>query len=244
MVTGNTLLDSLPSRELALLRADLRPVDTPRRTRLLEAGAPTDAVDFPVSLVVSLTLQTGEGDPIEVAMVGPEGMLGTWIASAIDTAPWSAVAQVAGTSLRCGAADLRRVLAHAPVLSARIEQYALTQTYFMSQSILCNRFHELLQRTARWLLILATKTRTGAAPLPVTQEILSQMLGVHRPSVTLALQALTETGMIRSAGRGRIAILDRDGLEAAACECFRQVRAFNLAVTGHEDASFAPLTED
>jgi CRP-like cAMP-binding protein len=139
---------------------------------------------------------------------------------------------------RWPATDFARDLPRMPVLHERMQKYLLTQTFLMSQSVLCNRFHELPQRTARWLLIL--QSRSKADPLPVTQEFLSQMLGVHRPSVTLALQSLSEAGLIRSEGRGLIRILDADALQETACECVRQVTEFNRAVTGNEDASFSP----
>jgi|GEM_PF-2671868 len=238
--SGNSLLDSLPPDEFALIEPALRRVDIPRGTVLLEYGSELDHLDFPiVSLVVSLTTQTSEGDPIEVTMIGGEGLLGAWLASGVTWSPWFAVAQVGGEMWRWPAADFQRDLPRMPVLQDRMRKYMLTQAFLMSQSVLCNRFHELSQRTARWLLILQAKSK--ADPLPVTQEFLSQMLGVHRPSVTLALQSLSEAGLIRSEGRGLIRILDASALQSTACECVRQVVDFNRAVTGHEDASF--LTE-
>lgn len=238
--TGNSLLDSLPPDEFALIEPALGRVDVPRGTVLLEYGAELDHLDFPIfSMVTSLTTQTSEGDPIEVTMIGGEGVVGAWVASGVTWSPWFAVAQVAGEVWRWPAADFERDLSRMPVLQARMRKYMLTQTFLMSQSVLCNRFHELSQRTARWLLILQAKSK--ADPLPVTQEFLSQMLGVHRPSVTLALQSLSEAGLIRSEGRGLIRITDAEALQGTACECVRQVVDFNRAATGHEDASF--LTE-
>ncbi|MCA9851557.1 MAG: Crp/Fnr family transcriptional regulator [Dehalococcoidia bacterium] len=239
MATGNALIDAIPAREQALLLPLLRTTDLVRGTRLLEPGAVTEWVEFPVTAVLSITTQNGEGDPIEIAMVGREGCLGSWVASDVNVAPWAATVQAGGESLRVGLADLVHVFVETPVLRQRMLQHGMMQTYMMSQSVLCNRFHELTQRAARWLLVFASKLPPGEDPLPVTQEILSQMLGVHRPSVTLALQALTDAGAIRSEGRGLIAITDRLALEAAACECFRQVQAFNRALTGSDDGRFS-----
>jgi CRP-like cAMP-binding protein len=101
-------------------------------------------------------------------------------------------------------------------------------TYLMSRSVLCNRYHELVERTARWLLIY--RTRSTANPLPLTQEFLSQMLGSHRPSVTLALQSLAEAGLIRNEGRGQIRILDAERLQSVACECFVHVQEYERRV--------------
>ncbi|MCB9483588.1 MAG: Crp/Fnr family transcriptional regulator [Dehalococcoidia bacterium] len=244
MATGNALLDELPEGERVLLLPYLRPVEVERGVLLMEAGAAIESVEFPVTMVASLLSQTREGDPIEVAMIGPEGILGAWAASGIDLAPWTATAQLGGESLRLGVQEFRQALVDAPVLRDRVQRYGLTQTFMMSQSILCNRFHDLPQRAARWLLIFASKATASAGPLPVTQEMLSHMLGVHRPSVTLALQTLADAGLIRSEGRGLIAITDRPGLEVMACECFQQVQTFNASVTGQGSGRFGPAGED
>jgi len=231
--TGNSLLDSLPSAEFAAVEAALRLVEVPRGAVLLDYGSELESVDFPTSLVVSLLAQTSNGDPIEVSMVGAEGALGAWVTSGVAWSPWLAVSQVAGEVWRWPASDATRDLPGLPVLQDRLQKYALSQSFLMSQSVLCNRFHELPQRTARWLLIMRTKSHVD--PLPITQEILSQMLGVHRPSVTLALQTLSEAGLIRSEGRGLIRLLDLEGLESLACECFERVQEFNRAVSGNSD---------
>ncbi len=229
--TGNSLLDSLPPEELAIVQGGLRRAELPRGTALFEYGDELEYLDFPLApLVVSLTTQTADGNPIEVSMVGAEGILGCWVLADVWWSPWFAVAQVGGAALRWPIGEVRRVLPRTPVLQGRLQQYGLMQTFLMSQSVLCNRFHDLAQRTARWLLILSAKSR--AVPLPVTQEFLSQMLGVHRPSVTLALQGLAEAGLIQNEGRGLIRIVNLEGLGATACECFGQVLNFNRAVMG------------
>ena len=197
---------------------------------ILDAGADLEFVDFPIDSVISLTAQDSEGQTIEVSMVGPEGVLGTWAAGGVDWSPWLAISQVGGDVWRYPVQEFREVLRQAPTLWTLVDQYALMQTFLMSQSVLCNRFHDLPQRAARWLLILRSKS--GADPLPMTQEFLSQMLGVHRPSVTLALQGLAEQGLIRAEGRGLITIIAPNALEAIACECYGQVQAFNQAIAG------------
>jgi CRP-like cAMP-binding protein len=104
-------------------------------------------------------------------------------------------------------------------------RYALSEHYLSAQSVGCNRFHELSERAARWLLTL--QDRTDVTELAITHEFLSQMLGVQRPTVTLALGTLERAGLLERLGRGHLRILDRETLEAAACECYARVRDFN-----------------
>jgi len=165
-------------------------------------------------------------------------MLGLWSVSGFPVAPWRVVAQVEGDVLRCTVTELRNVFDQSSDLRDLLQRSSLSQAFLMSQSILCNRFHELPQRAARWPLIVRAKS--GRQPLPMTQEFSSQMLGVHRPSVTLALQTLAEAGLIRTEGRGRIRILDAQGLEDSSCACFRRAEDFRNAVMGGGAGSWSP----
>jgi CRP-like cAMP-binding protein len=135
--------------------------------------------------------------------------------------PVETIVQVAGDALRVDSAVLARACEpDGPIRQILFRYYA----YFMfqvSQSAACNGLHPVHQRCCRWLLI--TQDRVGSDELPLTHEFLGTMLGVRRVSVTLVIRPLQEKGLIRT-GRGRITILDRNGLEGEACECYRLVR--------------------
>lgn len=227
---------ALAASEFATFGHELRRVHLALGTQLFGADDPMEFAVFPVDAVISLTGETANGDRVEISMVGPEGVVGAWMAeSAMSFAPWTGVAQAAGEVLRLPADRFRSLLVEVPRLREMALEYSLMQSYLMSRSVLCNRFHDLIERTARWLLTMSTTT--AATPLPLTQEFLSQMLGSHRPSVTLALQTLSTAGLIRNEGRGQIRILDMEGLQEVACDCFAKTQEFDARIIGGETPS-------
>ena len=236
--TGNQILDALPAEEFERFGEHLERQQLPRGAALVDPYEDVTRIFFPIDSVISLTLQDERGQPIEVSMVGPEGLMGSWVAHGPLWSPWWAVCQVEGSTWILKSTEFRAGLAHMPVFVSLMRRYELAQTFLMSQSILCNRFHDLVQRAARWLLVMRSKT--PREPLPLTHEFLSQMLGAHRPSVSLALQTLAEAGLIETVGRGQIRILDHGRLEAVACECFRVVEDFTRAVVRNEGVLPSP----
>lgn len=217
----NRLLSSL-SRDLQVrLLPRLEKVSLAVRQTVQEADAPVGYVWFPLSGIVSVVLSLKNGATVEIATVGSEGLVGTAAVLGAERSPLSAFCQVAGQATRMRADLFRRSLQEFPELSAVVHRYIQALLNQTAQSIACNHAHSVEQRIARWLLM--THDRVGADEFQLTQEFLAQMLGVRRPSVTVAACELQKQGLIRYQ-RGRIRIVERAGLEARACECYEKVR--------------------
>ena len=217
----NRLLSAL-SRELQLrLIPRTEKVSLPVRLLLYEPETPIGNVYFPLSGVVSLVLPLRDGTSVEIGTVGNEGLVGTPLFLGVDRSPTRAFVQVAGQSLKMRADAFRRSVQEFPELAELVRRY--TQGLFnqVSQTTACNHVHSVRQRMCRWLLM--THDRVGADEFQLTQEFLAQMLGVRRPSVTVAAGELQDAGLI-SYRRGRIRIVNRAQLEAGSCECYDTVR--------------------
>jgi CRP-like cAMP-binding protein len=178
-------------------------------------------VYFPLSGVVSLVAVMADGASGEVGVVGNEGMVGLAAFLGGGSMPVRAIVQVAGAALQTPAASFREYLANDGVLRERIERFTQALLTQIAQTAVCNRLHPAEERAARWILM--TADRVPGTPFPLTQEFLGQMLGVRRATVTIA------AGMLRAAGfiayhRGTMEVLDREGLEEAACECYGVVK--------------------
>lgn len=219
--TTNSLLAALPADILAQLLPKFSRVSLANRQVLFAPEQPIEAVFFIESGMSSMVLHLEDGVQAEVGIVGREGMVGMPLAFGLETAFTESSIQLPGTGLRMGAAAFRRELAANEPLRARLFRYAEAHQAQVSQTAACNSRHGLEQRLARWLLM--AHDRAGDDELPLTQEFMATMLGVHRPSVTVTAGILQRAGLIRYAN-GRITILDRPGLEAASCECYEMVR--------------------
>jgi len=190
------------------------------RQVLYEPRSPIDHAYFPTRGVLSAIIVMEDGNSIEVATVGREGVVGLPVFLGPVTSSNQVIVQVAGSALRIkgdalkGEADrdgpLRRVL-------LGYQGAFLAQ---VGQGVACNGLHTVLQRCCRWLLM--TQDRLQADVLPLTHEFLGIMLGVRRATVSEVLEPLQDDGLVR-ARRGKITVLDRPGLEAACCECYRTV---------------------
>ena len=218
---ANQLLAALPPAESARLLARTETVSLAAREVLYRAGAPVKHVYFPVTGVVSKIVSRQDGRAAEARAVGNEGMVGLTVFLGDDTSPSEVLCQVPGEALKMRAADFASEVRQSGQLQSVLRRYTRAVLCAAAQSIACNCLHSVEQRCARWLL--ATRDRTGADEFPLTQELLALMLGVRRASVTLAAGALQEAGLI-TYHLGRITILDPEGLEEAACECYRAVR--------------------
>jgi CRP-like cAMP-binding protein len=174
-----------------------------------------------VSGVISLVVSSQEGDTVEVGMIGNEGMAGTPLVLGAERSQFEAVVQVSGDFLRLPRKDLERELEGGGALRPIAQRFAQTLTNQIAQSVLCNRVHSVEQRLSRWFLM--THDRAGSDEIELTQQFVAHMLGVRRPSVTEAAGALQKAGLVNYS-RGRLEIVDRGGLEAAACECYRIVQ--------------------
>ena len=203
------------------LRPHLKEVPLNFRDRLYEAGEPLDHVWFPNSGVVSMVTELVDGNPVELATVGPEGMVGVALILGSDRMEHVAFNQIAGDALRMDAAQFRSSLEQCPALHRLLLRYTAALMQQISQGAACNRMHSVEERCARWLLM--THDRVYKSKFSLTQEFLGQMLGVRRPTVSLAAGMLQKAGLIHYV-RGEITICDREGLERVACECYEVIR--------------------
>ena len=216
----NRLLAALPPDEAAHLLPQLVPVSLRHAERLYAAGELIPHVYFPTTALVSLMIVMEDGKEVEMAAVGREGMAGLPVALGSDTDGHVAITQIPGEALRLGAGAFRAALMEMPGLQRLLSRYALTLLTQAGQAAACNGLHAIAERCARWLL--EAHDRVGADTFLLTQDFLAAMLGVRRPSVTIAAGMLQQAGLI-TYHRGRVTILDREGLEASACECYRAI---------------------
>lgn len=172
---------------------------------------------FPLTGFISLVNSLGDHPPMEVGLIGNEGMLGVTLMLGVDDAPLKAVVQGNGSALKISASKLRRRLVESPNLRNTLHRFLYVLMEQLSTSAACNHFHQLEPRLARWLLM--THDRAHADRFYLTHAYLAGMLGVRRSGITVAAGAL-QRAMIISYTRGEISVLDRKGLENACCECY------------------------
>jgi CRP-like cAMP-binding protein len=218
---GNRLLAALPKDLLRTVAADLEPVELEVKQVLFDVDVPIEHVYFPECGIVSLVGAMKDGTAVEVATIGNEGMVGLPLFLGVDRTPAQAFVQVAGHGLRMHRAAFRRF---AQEEAFREVMNRFTQALFtlLAQGAACNRIHSVAERCARWLLL--THDRVEGDEFRLTQEFFAQMLGVRRASVNGVARQLEDAGMI-SYRRGSVRIVDRSGLEEAACECYRIIRS-------------------
>jgi CRP-like cAMP-binding protein len=216
------VLAGLPRSELADILPRMELCSLEHRQMLIEANEPIPYVHFPLSGVVSLVIATVNGASVEVAMIGNEGMVGLPVLFGADTAPIGALVQVPGEALRMSAPAFREQVEVRGPLLRRLQLHAEALFFQAAQSVTCMRHHSVGQRCARWLL--TAHDRVGEDAFPLTQDALSQMLGVRRASVSAAAARLQDQGLIRYR-RGIMTIIDRAGLERVSCECYRIISA-------------------
>ncbi len=217
----NGLLAALPPEDLARLRPSLQPVELPFDKTLFPAGGAVEAVLFPESGMCSLLATLEGGEQVEVGVVGREGLVGLPLAFGDDRSLVEARVQQEGTALRMDAAALRDGMGESAALRGLLNRYVLAFQAQVTMTAACNARHAIEQRLARWLLI--AHDRAGADEFPMTHEFMAMMLGVRRPGVSLAAGVLQKAGLIHYV-RGRMAVTDRPGLEAASCECYHVAR--------------------
>lgn len=215
--TGNHILDALPQADVERLARQLTSVVFGVATVLYEPDDVVERVYFPIEGVISLVTPVQEGAAVEVATVGNEGIVGIPYALDGGVAYVRAIAQVSGRSLTMTAAEFRKEVATDRQLADMLLRYTDALFSQISRAAGCNRLHSNEERLARWLLM--SHDRVDRDQFPVTQEFLSQMLGSRRATVTVSAGILQAAGLIRYR-RGLLTIVDREGLENAACECY------------------------
>lgn len=213
----NRLLECLPRKGRDRFLKRCESVELVLGAILCEPGAPYRHIYFPVTGFISTVAMLDGHQPLEIRLIGDEGMLGATLALGVNTAPLRAVVQGTGTAWRMPAALFRRFLRDSPALLRVLKRYLYVLAAQLSQSNGCSRFHEVEARLARWLLM--THDRAHADHFHLTHDFLADMLGVRRSGITIAAGALQRSALI-GYSRGAIKILDRKGLEARSCECY------------------------
>lgn len=216
----NQLLARLEPDTLRAIAPRLERVQLPLRAALYAPGGPMTHAWFPAEGVLSVV--ASEQTRVEVCTIGREGVLGVPLLLGAQRSVDHAFPQVEGWGWRMAAADFLDAVDAHPDFSRRLHRYAYALLVLVSQGSACNRAHDVHQRCARWLLQTHDRVRGDAFDL--TQEFLGEMLGERRATVNQAASALAHRGLIRYS-RGRIEVVDRPGLEQAACECYRTIRA-------------------
>jgi CRP-like cAMP-binding protein len=217
----NHLLAALPIEEFERLAPDLELVAMPLGEVLYESGGQLRHVYFPTTSIVSLLYVMQNGASAEIAVVGNEGLLGVSLFMGGETTPSRAVVQSNGHGYRLAGQLLKDEFNRAGPLLRLLLRYTQALITQMSQTAVCNRHHSVEQQLCRWLLLSLDRLPTNT--LTMTQELISNMLGVRREGVTEAARRLQAAGLIRYS-RGRIEVLDRPGLERTVCECYGVVK--------------------
>jgi CRP-like cAMP-binding protein len=225
---SNRLLAGLPGKEYQRLQPYLEQVTLTFGEILYEQGEIIRDVYFPNHGIISLLSMVEERSTLEVGIVGNEGMVGIPVFLGAAASLNRALVQGAGTALKMKADAMRTHIGHEGLLPDMLRHYTHSLLAQISQTAACNRFHRVEARLARWLLL--THDRLQSNKFRLTQQFLSDMLGVRREGVTNAARAL-QRGRLISYVRGQITILNRAGLEAASCKCYEIVKLDGLAKT-------------
>jgi CRP-like cAMP-binding protein len=220
----NVLLLSISDSEYDLIRPHLELIDLPHHFVMHDSGEKLEFAYFLNEGMASLVVVTKDARSVEVGVVGREGLVGTSLAVGLNRGPYRAIMQISGSGLRVSADVLHNLLSTATELRLKLSRYVLIQGLQVAQVAACNRLHGLEQRLARWLLMC--QDRVASEQLSLTHDFLAQMLGTGRPSVTLAAGELERAGVIENR-RGAIKVINRKGMEQAACECYDVIQHFN-----------------
>ena len=217
----NHLLAALPDEEFDRLRPELKPVSLALGEVIYESGEQLDHVYFPTTAIISLLFIMENGSTAEIGMAGNDGLVGIALFMGGSTTPNRAVVQSAGNAYKIRAKALRfefHLAGQFQNILLRYTQYLMTQ---ISQTAVCNRLHSVEQQLCRWLLINHDLLQTNK--LIMTHDLIANMLGVRREGVSIAAGHLQQQGLIKYV-RGTITMIDRPGLEMAACECYQVVK--------------------
>jgi CRP-like cAMP-binding protein len=217
----NRILEKLPLEDRTRLVPELQETDLNLGDVVYQSGGSLDYVCFPTSCIVSLLYTMDDGAVAEMGLVGNDGMVGVAIFMGGGTVPNRAVVQLAGGAIRMKASKLQEEFRRGGCLQRLLLRYTQAFVTQISQTAVCNRLHLVEQRLSRWLLLCHDRVRSDE--LVVTQELISNMLGGRRQSVTVAAGRLQDAGVIEYS-RGHIKIIDRKKLEASACECYQVVK--------------------
>jgi CRP-like cAMP-binding protein len=221
LLQSNAILASLSASDTAALRPHLKATHLQQKTVLYEAGDLIKTVYFPINAVVSLVVSLATGEMTEAAMVGRDGAVG--MGSALDgkVGMSRAIVQLSGDAMVCDPSAFRSAALQSESLISTVMRHEQALFAQAQQSAACMAHHEVDARLCRWLL--RARDLSGSDHLPFTQEFLAEMLGVRRTSVTAVARTLQEAGMVKYT-RGKIEILDVEGLREGACECHETIK--------------------
>jgi len=214
---SNFLLAGLPPEEQSKVAVHLKLVQLKSGMMLQEDGAEIEYVYFPVSGLVSVLIAADDGNMVETALVGREGVVNSFVGMGLKRGFNRTVMQVSGAALQIEAAPFKAILQTNPQVRARVDRYHAFLLVQAQQAAVCNLLHPLEARLCRWLAQVHDRVEKNNFDL--TQEFVAQMLGVSRPTVNLALSQL-KTAKLISTHRGGIEVLDHEGLEASGCTCY------------------------
>jgi CRP-like cAMP-binding protein len=217
----NRLLRALPDRALASILPDLGFIKCEREQVLMDADSTLDYVYFPDSGVISIVGVYPDGSIIEMATIGREGGTGFQAVFGAKSSSARLFVQLPGTAAKMSRRAFIKAVETLPAFRSLMHAHVHAFLEQVMISAACNGAHGLRQRLARWLLMM--RDRHDSDEMPLTQDLLAEMLGVHRPSITNVVGDLQRQGLI-NCGRGRVTLLDRDGLMRASCECYGLVR--------------------
>ena len=237
MAYRNRILATLAGGDHDRVAALMQRVPLHYKQVVIEPNETIDHVYFVETGVISLVTDLHEGGIIESGTIGNESMAGTPVLLGATRTPSRHFVQIPGEAIRLPAETIAEERRRGGPFAEALLRVTNATMSMLSQCVACNRAHAVEQRMCRWLLM--TRDRVEADEFPLTQEFLAQMLGVHRPAVNIAGGALQRAGLIRYS-RGKITIVNREGLEGSACECYEVIRTeFTRALSG----STAPADE-
>ena len=218
---GNRILAALPEPVYRRLRPELKLVPLPIAEVLFEPGQRIDSLHFPLDGVVSLVTPLEDGQIVEVATIGNEGIVGVPLGNGGAPATVRAISQVAVSALCITVGVFSSAIAEHGSFESLVQSYEQALFSQIAQAAACNRLHSNEERLSRWLLM--SHDRVGRDEFAITQEFLAQMLGSRRATVSLSAGILQRAGLIRYR-RGHMIIVDREGLEGASCECYQTIK--------------------
>jgi CRP-like cAMP-binding protein len=227
----NLILTRMPEDQFKAMSRFLVPVDMPVNMQLTVPSAPIEYVYFPVAGLISVDALTERGESVEIGVIGREGLSGVYGLLGHSQGAHSVIMQGPGAGLRIRMSIVKEEFQKGGLFAQLIHSFLYMQMVQMGQSVLCNRLHPVEARMARWMLTAGDRIQNDQ--LQLTQEFLAQMLGSRRSTVTVAAGNLQREGLIDYT-RGRVRIVNRPGLEAKSCECYKIVRSTYDALIGRD----------
>jgi CRP-like cAMP-binding protein len=216
----NHLLRTLEPAALKLLKPQMKTITVHHGELLHSPSSQMEFAYFPISMIISVLARTSEGQTAETSIVGREGMIGSSAIHGIMTSFAESVVQVGGEATRIPTSDVHRIGKTSESFRKTIALFDLSLLAQSQQSTACQALHQVENRAARWLL--QCRKRLGSNDIRLTQEFFGQMLGVQRTTINLVERTLQNAGLIQI-GRGRISILDLEGLQAVSCDCYDRI---------------------